>query len=115
MSWLVVTVFSPRNDDPQFAVYEMNTLIQRADTEEQALEYAYDRACAFSAQFGHGTAALPVFQQCGTYHECNNEYSIGVTVVRPEARTAEVTSNGQNGSFDVLVDDVSVVTDWTDS
>ena len=104
-----MTMFSPCNHDPYFACSEIHTLIQRADTEEQALQYAYDKACAFAAEFANGD--LPEFEQSGTYSACNHEFRIGVAVVCPDARTAEVTCYGADGDFDVTVDGVHV---WED-
>lgn len=108
MSWLVVTVFSPCNHDPSYACSEINTLIQRACTAEQALKYAHDKACAFAAEFANGDFALPAFEQSGAYFNANHGYRIVVVVVRPDEHTAEVTCNGQDGDFDAMVDGVDV-------
>ena len=115
MSWLVVTMFSSFDSDQQLSLSQSNVLIQRADTEEQALKYAHDRACAFTSEFCSSESALPNFQQSGTYSESNVNCTIGVVVVRPEACTAEVTCDGDDGSFNVLVDNVNVMAAPADS
>ena len=55
--------------------------------------------------------SLNSLEQSGTYSACNHDFRIGVVVVCPDARTAEVTCYGADGDFDVTVDCVHV---WED-